>query len=605
MTLPSRRSLTRSLITLSTSLLMLVLVAIGATLGHGWAERQGISHLSAVGAERLELYAAALEAELARYAYLPGLITIDADIAALLAEPADGERRQRASRTLARMNARAGSLQMLIIAADGSTLASSDTQQRARPPLPSAQDVYDFFAANPANGSTEYYFVHAVRRDDLHSPKIVIKVSLAPLEATWVDLGARSQSERLLVLDENNVIVMSSVPAWKFRTLGAPDPALLRGTGRYAGAPLLPLKLDTQVRLNLDLVLVQVTDPPEPDTRQRVAQERNIVPLTARLMTMSDPSDVQRAARQAAWGAGAGGAAAGLLLMYLAQRWRAVRQLQRARNALQQAHDQLERQVSERTSQLQSANTELTRQIEQRLLAEDELVQAGKLAVLGQMSAGLSHEINQPLTALRALSRNTIRLLDDDRVRAAADNLRLIDEMAERMGRIITQLKSFARKGQPSAGAVDLGQAVHDVLLLLDHRLRELAVQVRLDLPEGLRVQADITRLEQVLVNLVGNALDAMAGASLRELGMEARVSGARVTVAVTDTGHGVDDAAMARLLEPFFTTKPAGQGLGLGLVISSKIIHEFGGSLRARRGTVGMRFEFDLAVMQEKDNHV
>ncbi len=591
-------------------LVMLGLVATGATLGYGWSERQGLAQLSAVATERLELYASALEAEIARYAYLPGLMAIDTDIAALLADPTDADKRQQANRTLARMNARAGSLQMQILGGDGKPLASSDSAAAAptaaRPSLPAADDITDFFAANPVNGNTEYYFVYVLRREAAGSPKIVVKVSLAPLEATWVDLGARSQSERLLVLDENNVIVMCSVPAWKYRTLGVLDPARLRSLGRYAQAPLLPLALATEVRLNPGIVLVRATDPPDADGRQRMALERNIVPLAARLMAMSDSSEVERNARYAAWGGAAGGAAVALLLLYLLQRWLAVRQLQRARNALQRAHDQLERQVSERTSQLQSANDELKRQIEQRLQAEDELVQAGKLAVLGQMSAGLSHEINQPLTALRALSRNTLRLLEAGRVPAVADNLRAIDEMAERMGRIITQLKSFARKGQTSSGAVDLGQAVHDVLVLLDHRLREMCVQVKTDLPPEVRVRADITRLEQVLVNLATNALDAMAKSPVRELGISAQHQGPRLTVCVSDSGHGVDEATMARLLEPFFTTKPAGEGLGLGLVISSKIIHEFGGTLKALRGTVGMRFEFDLEVIEEeKDVHV
>jgi two-component system C4-dicarboxylate transport sensor histidine kinase DctB len=469
--------------------------------------------------------------------------------------------------------------------------------------MPAADDITDFFAANPANGSTDYFFVHTVQREGSRGAKIVIKVSLAPLEATWIDLAQRSQSERLMVVDENNVIVMCSVPAWKYRTVGVLDTARLRASGRYAQAPLLPLSQRTEVRLTPGIVLVRVTDPPEPDTRQRIAQERNIVPLAARLVAMSDLSEIQRNARYAAWGGGAAGAATGLLLLYLMQRRRAMRQLFQARNALQRAHDQLERQVDERTSQLRSANDELKHQIEQRVQAEDELMQAGKLAVLGQMSAGISHEINQPLTALRALSRNTIRLLENGRTQAVSDNLRSIDEMAERMGRIITQLKTFARKGGSTSGVVDLSVAVHDVLLLLDHRLREEQVNVKLALPAGARVRADITRLEQVLVNLITNALDAMAQSATRELRIEAVQHEHKLSIAVIDSGHGVDDASLARLLEPFFTTKPAGQGLGLGLVISSKIVHEFGGTLRAIRGNIGMRFEFDLEMVE--DMHV
>jgi two-component system, NtrC family, C4-dicarboxylate transport sensor histidine kinase DctB len=332
-----------------------------------------------------------------------------------------------------------------------------------------------------------------------------------------------------------------------------------------------------------------------------LAQERPIAPLGARLMALSDPSEVHRQARTAAWGGGAGGAVLSLLFLYGLHRRRILRQLLHTRNALQQTHDQLERQVDERTWQLRSANEELQRQIDQRVQAESELMQAGKLAVLGQMSAGISHEINQPLTALRALSRNALQFLEIGRTREVAGNLQSIDEMAERMGRIVNQLKSFARKDGAGHGAVDLAAAVRNVLLMLDHRLRAEPVTLQLEVPEGLRVSVDSTRLEQVLLNLIGNALDAMTGSAQRELRIATlpRADG-RVLVQISDSGQGMDEAQMAHLFEPFFTTKAAGQGLGLGLVISSKIVGECGGTLRAQRGDLGMLFEFDLAAAEE-----
>jgi len=232
--------------------------------------------------------------------------------------------------------------------------------------------------------------------------------------------------------------------------------------------------------------------------------------------------------------------------------------------------------------------------------------------VLGQMSAGISHEINQPLTALRALSRNTQLLLEAGRTKAVAENLRLIDDMAERMGRITSQLKSFARRGGGAVqvhGPVDLRACLDNVLVLLEHRLRAERVQVAVEVPEGMLVLGEANRLEQVLLNLLGNALDAMADVAERRLAVRASREGegehARVWLQVADSGAGMTDAQMARLFEPFFTTKPAGQGLGLGLVISSKIVREFGGTLRARRAEAGpgagMVFEFDLAAASKE----
>ncbi|MFO1337922.1 MAG: ATP-binding protein [Burkholderiaceae bacterium] len=589
-------------------LLTLGLVLLGMVLGYRLTERNGLLQLAAVASERLELYATTLETELARYAYLPSLVAIDEDVQALLDDPHNAQLQQKARLKLAQVNVRAGSILIFVAGADGEALAASNGYQRhggvsgGHTPVPGparglGEDSPGFFASNETDGTTDYYFVQPVRRAGAYRGNIVVKLSLAPLEATWVDMGQRSESEKLLVVDQNDVVIMSSVPAWKYRMLGTVNVERLQLSGRYAGATLAPLGMAVEEGAEAGSTVVRIVDVRSAGHSLHLAQERPVVPLAVRLMTLSDPQEVWRRARYAAWGGGAAGAALGLGALYLLHRRRALQQLFKARNALQQAHDQLERQVDERTSQLRSANEELKRQVAQRMQAEDELMQAGKLAALGQMSAGISHEINQPLTALRALSKNTVLLLEGGRTKTVADNLRLIDEMVERMGRITRQLKSFARKGGSLAEPVDLAAAVNNVLVLLEHRLRGDRVQVQVEVPAGLQVMGDATRLEQVLLNLITNALDAMQHANERWLMVQAEALGDRVEVRVLDNGGGISDEDLPRLFEPFFTTKPAGQGLGLGLVISSKIVREFGGTLRARRGERGMVFEFDLAT--------
>ncbi|NDY93035.1 sensor histidine kinase [Ideonella livida] len=593
------------------ALLVLVPALVGGLLGYRWSERAGLSQLASVTGERLALYAATLESELARFAYLPSLVAAEPDIEALLLQPADLRRREEASRKLVRIAARAGASGILILADDAgaepevlaSSLRGGAAGQDALPPR-ALQALLrdgprDYFAANDADGTTDYYFVQVVQRQGRRLGQVVVRVNLAPLEATWIDLGLRTQSERLLVIDENEVVVLSSVPAWKYKTTGAQ--AVREDTGRYAAASLAPLDWQEVQELEPGVRLLALAAPDGRSIQRQVAQERTIVPLGARLLALSDPSEVQRLARHAAWGGAAGGALLGLLALYGLHRRRSMRQLLAARNALQQAHDQLEAQVDERTWQLRSANEELTRQIAQREEMEGELIQAGKLAVLGQMSAGISHEINQPLTALRALSGNALQFLEAQRLREVAGNLRMIDEMAERMGRIVGQLKSFARKEGLSHQPVVLSQAVRNVVLMLGHRLREQPVDLLVEVPDDLQVLGDLHRLEQVLLNLMGNALDALRGVALRRLEVHAELSGQRVLVQVRDSGPGLSELQWARLFEPFFTTKGAGEGLGLGLVISSKIVAEFGGSLRALRPVPGqgMVFEFDLPWAQ------
>ncbi|OYU27076.1 MAG: hypothetical protein CFE41_12860 [Burkholderiales bacterium PBB2] len=614
----------------------LALAVLGAALGQRLSERAGLAQLAAVANERLELYAAGLEAELGRHAYLPGLLSVDTDVQALLARPDSEALRAQTRIKLARVRVRSGLSLAFISDAQGRVLASSnnynpqgsiaDTETTQEPDAEARRLALrlgerllsgpgQFFAAHEDNGSSDYFLVQPLRRAGQRWGQIVLKLNLAPLEATWVDQGLRSQGEKLLVVDGQGVVIMSSVPTWKYHMLGsssAEQRATLRASGHYAGTLEDTLGLDMEALSQQQNALVQLPswDPARPQQRHRLlAQELAVVPLGLRLVTLSDPAEVWRQARFVAWGGAALGAALSLLALYLLARRR--------------AHAELERQVSERTAELQLSNAELKRQIAQRLQAEDELMQAAKLAVLGQMSAGISHEINQPLTALRALSRNSLLLLDKGRYTTVGENLGAIDAMVERMSQITRQLKSFARKAQSASAPVSLAAAVEGARVLLGHRIEAEQVRLELAIAPELRVNCEANRLEQVLINLMANALDAMAELPLAADGSprprHLRLSTApfedeskspgerpgRIWVRVCDSGAGMAPEQMARLFEPFFTTKPPGQGLGLGLVISAKIVHEFGGTLRARPagrsddvGSLpGMCFEFDLEL--------
>ncbi len=592
----------------------LALLVLGWVLGQRLSERAGMTQLSAMTRERLELYANTLDAELARHADLPSLLAIDAQVPALLTSPQDLTLRRDVGRTLARINVRAGATQIFIADLQAQVLASSD-QSPAPARLKEALDAGrpHFFAADESVGSIAYYLLQPIRVQGEQLGTLVVKLSLAPLEATWIDLGLRSEGERLLVVDAQGVVIMSSVPHWRYFVLGLgseDERAAFRASGRYpAEASFEGMGINAETLAATDAYLAEV--PPltaESPTALKaarhgptlLAQVRPLVPLGLRLVALSDPSDVRRQARYAGWGGAAFGAFAGMLGLYLASRRRALRELFQAQVQLQQAHAQLERLVDARTAELRSTNDELKHEIAQRVQAEDELVQAGKLAVLGQMSAGISHEVNQPLTAMRALARNGLLLLKAGRHETVAENLNAMDAMVERLSLITRQLKNFARKAEEGLSApATLLTAIENARLLLGHRLREDLITVKLDVPENLRLQCDGNRLEQVLVNLFGNAIDAMQGEPQRVLSVSASLfeGGSRALVSVSDTGRGMNPVLLSRLFEPFFTTKPAGEGLGLGLVISSKIIHDFGGNLRASNHEHGMRFEFDLAT--------
>lgn len=577
-----------------------LLMVLGFVLAHRLSERSGREQLSALSTERLELYASNLAAELGRHASLPSLLAIDPTLLALMQSPDDTERRRGANQTLARVNVRAGTSQIFIADGQGRVLSASETLlPPARLPEALAQGRNHFFAADPNTGSTDFYLLHPLRQARQAVGVIVVRFNLAPLEATWIDLGLRSQNERILVADDQDVVIMSSVPAWKYTVLGHADPSrrqALQASARYPQAVGANLELPASLEVHQG----QQVALPLPGAKPMLAQQRQLVPLGLRLVALSDLTEVKQRAQLAAWGGAAFGASIGLLALYLSSRRRALRQLTKAQTELRLAHAQLEQLVDSRTAELRQTNEALKNQIAQRLQTEGELLQASKLAVLGQMSAGLSHEVNQPLTALRALARNSMRLLESGRQDAVATNLKLMDDMVERMGQITRQLKSFARKADEQVtAAVSLLDCVRNALMLLEHRSRALGIATEVDVPAGLRVRAESNRLEQVLVNLFGNAIDAMQNEAERRLRVRvtAQEGGTRALVQVQDSGAGVGEEELPHLFEPFFTTKAAGEGLGLGLVISAKIVNEFGGTLKAVRLEHGMSFEFDLGV--------
>ena len=597
---------------------LLLLAAIAGSMNAAFTttERIGFEQLDEVANRQLDLYAATLDSDLGRYAYLPSLMETDQDLAAALEAPDHPAAAALASRKLVSFKVRAGALATFLLRPDGSVLASSNGVQRpanvrlGQPNnlfgLALAGEPSQFFAANPDNGSSEYYFTLPQRRDHRFLGVLGVGVSLDPLESTWIDLGLRSDSEKLVVMDEDGVIIMSSVRPWKFKLMPlalAPRHPAPRALQKYPPGAVQPLNWVVERAVAGGARLIRFPGVSGESDAWHVAQDRAIPQLGWRLMILSDPHAVWRSARLAAWGCGVVAALVGLLALHLWQRRRALWQLSAARNALQNANAQLEIKVGQRTGELRLANKQLVNEMRERRLAQDGLVQAGKMAVLGQMSAGVSHEINQPLTALRALSKNTTLLLAAGRTEAVVENLKAIGEVAERMGNITSQLKSFARKSLSLPQAISLGTAVQHTLRLLEHRLLAERVQVEVLVPECPLVLCDMNRLEQVLVNLATNALDAMQGCPVKVLSIHAHphLDLGRMQVRVADTGPRVHEALLGRLFEPFFTTKPAGEGLGLGLVISSNIVREFGSTLRALPGSPGLVFEFDVALAQEK----
>ena len=212
-----------------------------------------------------------------------------------------------------------------------------------------------------------------------------------------------------------------------------------------------------------------------------------------------------------------------------------------------------------------------------------ELIQAGKLAALGQLAAGVAHELNQPLAAIRSYAHNTNRLIEKNEMDEARATLNRISGLVERMGGTVNHLRNLARRSSNTLETVDLGKTCDDALQLLEGRIRDSGIAVVSNLNHEIwKVRADAIRLEQVIINLVGNAIDAMIGTNDPQLLVSAEESDSKISLIIQDSGTGIASDDLGHIFDPFFTTKSPGDGVGLGLAISFNIVKDFGGSMRA-----------------------
>ena len=252
-------------------------------------------------------------------------------------------------------------------------------------------------------------------------------------------------------------------------------------------------------------------------------------------------------------------------------------------------------------------NARLQREIAERekvqkdlAVAEQTLAQSSKLAALGEMAAAVSHELNQPLAAMKTYLAGARLLLQRKRVEEALSSFQRIDDLIDRMGAITRQLKSYARKGGQAFEPVDARHCVSTALSMMEPQLKTRAVKITRALPRGpVMVMADRIRFEQVIINLLRNALDATKQVAQPQIDILLS-AGETATLTVRDNGHGIEN--LEQLFEPFYTTKKPGEGVGLGLAISSGIVKDLGGRLTARNAEGGGAvFEVQLPILTQE----
>ncbi|KVC92064.1 two-component sensor histidine kinase [Burkholderia ubonensis] len=621
---------------------LLVLVALAAVLAAACALtwtvtwQRGVGELQRNAAVRVDRTTNALKSTLDRYESLPYLLGSHPYVQELLAEPKRADYAARANRYLEDLNQHARATVTYLVGADGLCVAASNwrapdsfigIEYRFRPYFIDAMNgrVGRFFGIGTISRDPGYYISQPVWRDGRIVGVVVVKLNLE-----WFQ-GADA-SEPLVVADDHGVVFLSSVPAWKYHTLkplAGPVAASIFETRQYAQQPVAPLPLRVEQVLDRDAQIVRLG--PGRRAPRYLATQRRIGEPDWLLVTLAPIAPVDADARNATIVTGFGFVSIALLAFYWRMRRARVREMIRGRALLQQAYAELNRRVEERTADLSEANAQLQKEVGERIRAEqdlraahDELIQASKLAALGQMAAGITHELNQPLAALRSFSDNTRVLLDRGEQAAARENLEAIAALTERMGKITNQLKLFVGRARPRNEQALVVRALRSVLALLGERLRgvELVLTLRDDAVSPVReapldlandhpelvARCEDLRLEQVLINLLGNALDAVAaGGAPRtaapRIDVTIEASAATLAIQVRDNGPGIAADLLPRLFEPFFTTKEMGRGLGLGLAISSSIASDAGGSLTARNAPGGGAL-FVLTLRRARTHH-
>ena len=589
------------------------------------SQQMGLADLQVTGRHRLELDAASLEREIGKYAYFPATLGLERDVIDLLNAQRDPRLLNKVNLYLERLNARAGTLSIYVLNREGKVLAASNFR---RPDSFLGEDLAfrpyfrdamangsgRFFGIGTTRGEPGYYLASALADESRTLGVAVIKVSLEQLENSWTTVEAPA-----IVSDENGVVILGSVADWKFTTLRPLDEktrSAFDQTQQYNRRALKPLGMNELRELDHGARLVRIAkDGPEmvsvyPVAGRFLAQSRPLPGTPWTLTVLSHLEQVDDIAQSRATVAVVVTALLFMLGLMANERRRHLKDRLAAREALQKAHDELELKVEERTADLSAANQLLQDEVSERIRAErtlraaqDELVQAGKLAVIGQLSAGIAHELNQPLAALRTLSGNTAKFLERGDETTARANLERIGQLVDRMGQITGQLKTFARKSSGQLNAVDLCQVVGHAVALLEQRVATSHARIETRfLEQPLLALCDANRLEQVIVNLIGNALDAMSDHPTPLVEIDAARDGGMAQLAVRDHGTGLADEVQAHLFEPFYTTKEAGVGLGLGLAISAGIVRDFGGTLAgANHPDGGALFTLDIPLAKEQ----
>ncbi len=532
------------------------------------------------GEERLTLYSATLREALSRYAYLPYVLARNEAVQDLLDSETPGDQ---VNQYLEGLNREAGSNTLYVLDALGNTIASSNWQESFsyighnygyRPYFTDAKAGRQgrFFAIGATTGRPGFFMSYPVQRAGRFLGVVVAKVDLDPLQDDWQKGG-----ETVLVSDANGVLFLSSRKDWIYTSLSplsAEQRARIDAGRQYAEQTLKLTPLQTVKKIDPNRSIVSdgkdrylLLSRPLPEQGWKIFHVASLAPV-----------------RERAEAVAVTGTASVLLILALGMYARERRQ------------KQLSRRKAREADAIKAINLRLQEEVEEHCRTEHalrhtqaELVQNSKLAALGQMAAGIVHELNQPIAAMRTYAASGRLLLERQEAEKARETFAAIARITDHMGSITAQLKIFAHKTPRRSERVVIQNCLDSALAMTSALLSEVDVKLSKTVPTAaLTLHGDSARVEQVLVNLIRNGVDAMRDSQPRELKIDISTADQSLEIAISDSGTGIEEQNLSELFNPFFTTKEVGKGLGLGLSISYRIVTDLGGTIRATNNPLG-----------------
>ncbi|SDJ41186.1 ATP-binding protein [Aliiruegeria lutimaris] len=557
---------------------VLILVAAGVTLyvTNLWLSDRFTETTRNRAELRLALYSGNVISELQRTSVVPLLLAQDP---ALIGALNSGDFTQSSQRLIS-FRDEIGAASLMMLDADGRVVAATDRSQLGSPHRSSPYFI-DAIRSNDTvfslvemdTGVKEFTYSRRITSDREVIGVIVVEVDLRKFESSWAGIA-----DAVLVTDSEGSIILATEPRWRGRTV---EEALAAQSAPSAIARALHATTDWSLTMPDAYILGEA-----------VMRSEARIPFQGwRIVGFTTYASVRERVNGVLALEIMGFALLLAAAFYFMSRKAQSRSrlFQRESAELRVLNQRLQREIAER----ERAEKNLQ-------VAEQTLAQSSKLAALGEMSASVSHELNQPLAAMKTYLAGARLLLQRKRTEEALSSFQRIDDLIGRMGAITRQLKSYARKGEEAFEPLDMREAVSEGLAMMEPQLKSRRVAISRTMPaQPVMVMCDRLRLEQVFINLFRNAIDATKEAEEPQIELILS-AGETAILSVHDNGHGIAD--LESLFEPFYTTKQPGEGVGLGLAISSGIVNDFGGRLTAWNGPDGGAvFEVQLPILKAK----